>query len=299
MGWTQLVFISTADQADALSERLEETAAAAITLQDAADQALFDVGQEAIELWDQTRVIALYDDKIDLDHVLRQLKSTGNIPPHEIVPLKEQDWERAWMSRFKPINFADRIWVCPSWETPPDPTAINLILDPGMAFGTGTHETTAMCLAWLAQNTTDLTDQCVIDYGCGSGILAIAAAKLGAQPVYAVDIEEQALISTAENAKTNAVREPLLIDGPDAFLTRWNAADHLADILIANILANPLIMLAPQLASYVKPAGRLILSGILREQTDMILNAYSEWFTFSEPLFENEWVLLAAIRKST
>lgn len=299
MGWNQLVFISGADQADALAERLELADAAAVTLQDAADQALFDVGQESITLWDQTRIVALFDDQIDLEMIVSLLKSHGPLPPHEVVPLKEQDWERAWMSRFKPMQFGPRVWVCPSWETPPDPDAVNLILDPGMAFGTGTHETTAMCLRWLANTPLDLHEHCVIDYGCGSGILAIAAAKLGAQPVYAVDIEQQALDSTAENAQTNSVSEHLHIAGPDDFNQQWASQTQSADVLIANILANPLISLAPRFAALTQANSTLVLSGILREQAEAVLAAYAAYFSFLEPVYENEWVLLAGTRKST
>lgn len=299
MAWIQLVFITDAVGADQLSVALDETAACAVTLQDAADQALFDIGQEQISLWNQTRLIALYEDRVDPDQIIKQLKHLlPSLPPHECIPLKDQDWERVWMSRFKPMPFGDRLWVCPSWETPPDPAAINLILDPGMAFGTGTHETTAMCLEWLASEPDRVVNKTVIDYGCGSGILAIAAARLNADNVLAVDIEQQALASTVENARINGVCEKLRIFGPEEFdrLCRSNKVQ--ADLIIANILANPLVMLAPRFADYTHANATLVLSGLLKEQVNMIMHAYQPWFSFTAPVFKQDWALLEGRRKS-
>ncbi len=291
--WIQLVFITDSANAEILALRLEEAGATAVSLLDAADQALFDTGQEGNSLWDQTRLIALFPATADLEVVLNNLRQkVEQLPPHEIIPLPDQDWEHSWMSRFKPMQFGKRLWVCPSWETPPDPDAINLTLDPGMAFGTGTHETTSLCLHWLSENRASLTGKSLIDYGCGSGILAIAAARLGADSVWAVDIEQQALERTRENAKANSVLEKLIISHPD------QSQKIGADLLIANILANPLIALAPLFADYTKPDGRILLSGILRNQVPEILEAYYPFYTFLEPIYANEWVLLEGIRKS-
>lgn len=299
MAWIQLVFMTDAIGAERLSEALEALEASAVILQDAADEALFDIGQEQISLWNQTRLIGLFEDSVDPDRLIKQLKHTlPCLPPHECIPLKDQDWERAWMSRFKPMSFGDRIWVCPSWETPPDPAAINLILDPGMAFGTGTHETTALCLEWLASESHRVANKTVVDYGCGSGILAIAAARLNASRVFAVDIEQQALDSTAENARINAVTEKLHISGPDEFDQHRRVNKVQADLIIANILANPLVMLAPRFAEYTDENGTLVLSGLLKEQVETIIQACQRWFSFTAPIYKQNWALLEGRRKS-
>ncbi len=289
--WIQLVFITDPISAEPLSEALEEAGSAAVTMLDAADQALFDTGQEETSLWDQTRLIALFPDEIDPDLILAQIKQKlTNLPPHEILPLQNEDWERTWMSRFKPMKFGKNLWVCPTWETPPEPGAINLTLDPGMAFGTGTHETTSLCLGWLADHQSLIKEKQIIDYGCGSGILAIAAAKLGAKFIWAVDIEQQALDSTAENARSNNVLQAFDISGQN------ESKEIKADLIIANILANPLITLASLFARYSAPEGHIILSGILKEQVPLVLEAYQPFFTFTDPVYENEWSLLEGRR---
>ncbi|MFK8068394.1 MAG: 50S ribosomal protein L11 methyltransferase [Gammaproteobacteria bacterium] len=306
--WVQLVFITNPENSEVLSDALEAAGSVAVTLLDAADQALFDIGQEEIELWDQVRLIALFDTELlksetELDQIIQLLKTqTKNIPPYELVPLENEDWERTWMTRFKPMQFGKNVWICPTWETPPDPDAINLILDPGMAFGTGTHETTSLCLTWLANNQASIKNKKVIDYGCGSGILAIAAGRLGAKSVWAVDIEQQALDSTKENARSNNVLEIMTISGPNLDLKTEGVVDGQNEIktelLIANILANPLIKLAPLFADYSLPGGKIILSGILEQQVPKILAAYRLFYTFKEPLYENEWALLEGTRRT-
>ncbi len=291
--WLQLVFITDPISAEPLSDALEEAGSAAVTMLDAADQALFDTGQEEASLWDQTRLIALFPDAIDPDLILAQIKEKlKNLPPHEVIPLQNEDWERTWMSRFKPMRFGKNLWVCPSWEIPPEPGAINLILDPGMAFGTGTHETTSLCLGWLADHQSLIEEKQIIDYGCGSGILAIAAAKLGAKSVWAVDIEQQALDSTRENARSNFVLEALDISGQN------ESKQIKADLIIANILANPLITLAPLFAGYSAPDGHIILSGILKEQVSLVLEAYQPFYSFTDTIYMNEWALLEGTLKS-
>ena len=293
--WIQLVFITDPISAEPLSDALEEAGSAAVTMLDAADQALFDTGQEETSLWDQTRLIALFPDAIDPDLILALIKQKiTNLPPHEVIPLQNEDWERTWMSRFKPMSFGhdQKLWICPTWETPPDPDAINLILDPGMAFGTGTHETTSLCLGWLADHQSLIEEKQIIDYGCGSGILAIAAAKLGAKSVWAVDIEQQALDSTRENARSNFVLEALDISGQN------ESKQIKADLIIANILANPLITLAPLFAGYSAPDGHIILSGILKEQVSLVLEAYQPFYSFTDTIYMNEWALLEGTLKS-
>jgi len=291
--WIQLVFITDSVNAEVLSDALEEVGSAAVTMLDAADQALFDTGQEETSLWDQTRLIALFPDEIDPDLILVLIKKKiKNLSPHEVIPLQNEDWERAWMSRFKPMSFGQeqKLWICPTWETPPDPDAINLILDPGMAFGTGTHETTSLCLGWLADHQSLIQDKQIIDYGCGSGILAIAAAKMGAKSVWAVDIEQQALDSTEGNARSNSVLKTLDISGQN------ESKEIKADLIIANILTNPLTTLAPLFSGYSASNGYIILSGILKEQVPLVLEAYQPFFTFSDPVYENEWSLLEGRR---
>ncbi len=289
--WVQLVFITETTTAELLSDALEEAGSAAITLLDAADQALFDVGQKELEWWDQIRLIALFDAAINIDQILSLVKQKiPRLPPHEVLPLKDENWERAWMSRFKPMKFGQNLWICPSWETPPEPKDINLMLDPGMAFGTGTHETTSLCLTWLAEHAELIKDKTVVDYGCGSGILAIAAAKIGAESIWAVDIEQQSLNSTQENASNNQVLDIFTITGPD------ETKDIKANLFIANILANPLIKLAPLFAKYTELGGHIILSGILQEQIPDVLEAYTPFFTFKEPNCKNEWSLLEGAR---
>lgn len=289
--WVQLVFITETATAELLSDALEEAGSAAVTILDAADQALFDIGQKELELWDQIRLIALFDAETNLDQTLALVKQqVPHLPPHEVLPLKDENWERAWMSRFKPMKFGQNLWICPSWETPPEPSDINLMLDPGMAFGTGTHETTSLCLTWLAEHAELIKNKTVVDYGCGSGILAIAAAKIGADSIWAVDIEQQSLNSTQENASNNQVLDIFTISGPD------EAKVIKADLFIANILANPLIKLAPLFAKYTELNGHIILSGILQEQIPDVLEAYTPFFSFKEPNCKNEWSLLEGTR---
>jgi ribosomal protein L11 methyltransferase len=193
------------------------------------------------------------------------------------------------MDEFKPMQFGPKLWICPSWCEAPDPSAVNILLDPGLAFGSGTHPTTSLCLQWLALH--DLAKKQVIDYGCGSGILAIAAAKLGAAKITAVDLHPQALEATFDNATQNGVAEKIVIVSPEEFI------EEPCDVLLANILAGPLMQLAPTFSTLVKPGGHLVLSGILHEQVPAILNCYASWFELSEPVFLEEWSLIHGVRR--
>jgi ribosomal protein L11 methyltransferase len=203
--------------------------------------------------------------------------------------LANQDWERVWIDHFKPMQFGKKLWVCPTAHTPPDPDAINLMLDPGLAFGTGTHPTTALCLEVLSE--LDINNKHVLDYGCGSGILAIAAACLGAASVWAIDIDEQALQATIENAQRNHVYDQVITELPDGLPN-----DTCFDILLANILSEPLIELAPYFATLVDTKGILVLSGILAKQADAVCQAYKPWFSFDTPRQREDWVCLTATR---
>ena len=194
------------------------------------------------------------------------------------------------MARFQPMRFGRRLWVCPRWQTPPQPDDVTVMMDPGLAFGTGTHPTTALCLEWLDEH--DIRDRTVIDYGCGSGILAIAAAKLGARQVWAVDYDPQALTATADNAAENGVGRRLSVHQPDE-LEELNC-----DILLANILAAPLLELAPRFAHLVRPNGQIVLSGILDEQADAVMAKYRAWFNMEPAATREEWVRLSGQRSN-
>ncbi len=291
MSWQQLTFSTTAQAAERLNELLLETEALAVTLQDAADEPIFEPALGTTPLWGQTELVALFSAEEDLQQIIQQLQAAfGQLPPYHISQVAEQNWERAWMDEFKPMQFGKRLWICPSWCEPVDPSAVNLLLDPGLAFGTGTHPTTRLCLEWLDANPP--IDSQVIDYGCGSGVLALAALKLGAKITYAIDNDPQALLATEDNAKRNQINPwQLKTLSPDQPI----AAP--VDVLLANILAQPLIELAEKFASLIKPQGTIILSGILQEQADKVSQAYQPWFTMQMVTQSDEWVRLVGIRK--
>lgn len=262
MAWKRLSFNTTADKVDVLAELLESAGACAVTIECGDDQILCETASERAPLWDRMRVAGLFSSRTDLDRLLKWLKDklgAQRLPPCAIESLEDRDWGRAWMDRFRPMRFGERLWVCPSWEAPPEPGAANVILDPGMAFGTGTHPTTALCLNWLAEAKV-IDGATVLDYGCGSGILALAAAKLGARRVLATDLDATALQVTCENASRNGVSDRLTTVTPEAVGTVS------ADIILANILANPLISLVQRLRELGRPGCHLVLSGILKEQ---------------------------------
>ncbi len=293
MPWLQLELETTPEDAERLSDLLHESGAAAVTLQDAADQPLYEPPQGATPLWRSTRVIGLFDSDADipavLGHLQRQLGDTP-LPDWHLNPLEDRDWIRAWMDDFKPMRFGKQLWICPSGYTPPQPDAVNILLDPGLAFGSGTHPTTAMCLRWLDAHPP--REKEVVDYGCGSGILAIAACLLGARHVHAVDTDPQALIATCDNAEKNRVQNRL-----DACLPGDLDTPPVA-LLLANILAEPLMELAPAFAHLLEPGGRIVLSGILHTQADAVMQHYAADFTLQIHRREEEWVCLAGKRKS-
>jgi ribosomal protein L11 methyltransferase len=209
----------------------------------------------------------------------------------QVTALEDQAWERAWMKDFQPRQFGERLWICPSWQPPPDPEAVNIMLDPGMAFGTGTHATTAMCLGWLEQ--AQLQSKEVIDYGSGSGVLAIGAALLGARQVYAVDNDPQAIAATIDNSHRNNIPQQTITAHLPKTLPKLQS-----DILLANILAEPLHELADHFAALVKPGGSIVLSGILTEQAGPLSESYGRWFAMSRPEIREGWVLLHGTRKA-
>jgi len=290
MPWLQLTFYSTKEKAEALAELLSEAGAAAVTMQDAADQPLYEPPPGATPLWQLTNVVGLFEEDTDGDAIVQQLKGQwqGEFPEFRSEVLEDQDWERAWMDEFKPMRFGERLWIVPSWHEPPEGDTVNILLDPGLAFGTGTHPTTRLCLEWLDGH--DVAGKSVIDYGCGSGILALAAALLGAASVIGVDNDPQALVATLDNAARNGV-------SLRAYLPK-EAPQEPADILVANILAGPLIELAPRLAALVKQGGAIALSGILPEQAESVSSAYTEWFVMQPPVEHDGWIRLEGIKQA-
>lgn len=293
MPWLQLILESDPAHAEQLSEALTMIGASAVTLQDSADQPLYEPPPGETPLWSATRVVGLFDADTNTDALIRQLSTaltTTALPPWRISPLEDKDWEREWMKNFHPMRFGQQLWICPSWQAPPDPQATNILLDPGLAFGTGTHPTTALCLRWLDEHGADYNE--VIDYGCGSGVLAVAAAKLGAKHVWAVDNDPQALLATRDNAAKNTVAEIIEAVIPES-LPRVQTS-----LLIANILAQPLLDLADNFAQYVIPGGHIILSGILKHQAEMLVDHYQTWFKMEPLVLQDEWVRLAGKRLS-
>ncbi len=292
MPWLQLKFDSSPEQVDHVSDLLTELGAAAVTFEDGADQPLFEPDPGETILWNNTRIIGLFDANVDMPGIIEQLKQSlgQQAPQHvQVNPLEDKDWVRAWMDTFKPIRFGQNLWICPSWHTPNDANAVNVMLDPGLAFGTGTHPTTALCMEWLDANPP--IDLGVIDFGCGSGILAIAAALLGAKHIEAVDHDPQAVLATNDNAEKNNVSDKI-----NALLPR-QFEDKPADLILANILANPLLELAPRFAELLKPGGQIVLSGILAEQSEQILQRYEEWFELQPPTQQDDWVRIDGIRR--
>jgi ribosomal protein L11 methyltransferase len=290
MPWLQLTFYTTKDDAEALADLLSETGAAAVTMQDAADQPLYEPPPGATPLWQLTNVVGLFDESFNSNALIAEIKSQwpGELPEYRSEQLEDQDWERAWMDDFKPMQFGERLWIVPSWHEAPVRDAVNILLDPGLAFGTGTHPTTRLCLEWL--DSHEVSGKYVIDYGCGSGILAIAAALLGAAEVIGVDNDPQALVATLDNARRNGVTiQPYLPK---------EVPETQADILIANILAGPLIELAPRLAALVKPDGQLALSGILPMQAEAVAEAYREWFDMTPAVEHDGWIRLEGKKRA-
>lgn len=257
---------------------LEQQAPLAVTLEDAreedGDNPVLEPGPGATPLWPSVQVRGLFEADANKDLITRALQIIPGLSRPELIRWREvgdQDWERVWMDRFKPMKFGDHLWVVPSgMKIPFDDKNIEILLDPGLAFGTGTHPTTALCLEWL--DGQDVIGKCVVDYGCGSGILGIAAALKGARRVVCVDNDPQALEATLENAKRNEVADLIQCLAPKDF------SENSMDFVMANILAGPLLELAPVLQNCLKPGGAIILSGILEEQSESVIDAYKENF---------------------
>lgn len=297
MAWLQLKASIAPEQAEWLEELLLAEGASAITLQDAHDEPLFEPDRGTTPLWRETVLTGLYDDLPGVEAMIERVQrawSEGSpddpAPQIEYELLADRDWEREWMDGFEPLQMGHRLWIVPSWHQAPDPDAVNLLLDPGLAFGTGTHPTTALCLGWL--DAQDIAQRQVLDYGCGSGILAIAALKLGADTAVGVDIDPQALQASRDNAERNQIDESrLILDYPERI------GQGQFDVVVANILAGPLVDMAATIAERVKSGGHLALSGILATQADTVLDAYrAQGLSMDEPREREGWVLLTGHR---
>ena len=293
-GWLQLSL-----QCDkAIVARAEDTlldlGALSVTLQDQGDQPVLEPGVGETPLWDQVLLGALFPIDCDQQHIQRTLRTHYPDAALDLMPLADEDWSRKWLDQFQPICCGERLWICPSWTPPPNSNAVNLMLDPGLAFGTGTHPTTALCLQWL--DGSELDGNVVVDYGCGSGILAIAALLLGAHHAICIDNDPQALAATRNNADNNNIAaEKMTVCSPEQAEQLF---DKLIDngapipIMMANILAAPLIDLAPALTRPLCENAEIILSGILDSQTDAVSAAYRSIVAFDAPVVRDGWALL-------
>ncbi|WP_339616491.1 50S ribosomal protein L11 methyltransferase [uncultured Gilvimarinus sp.] len=291
MPWLQIKLNTVREQAAKLEDALLDTGAVSVTLQDNADQPILEPGLGETPLWDQVRITGLFDADIDTRNTTEQITTRFNqaLPEHQWEQLEDKDWEREWMSNYHPICCGKRLWICPSWLAPPEPDKVNILLDPGLAFGTGTHPTTFLCMQWLDGQTLD--DLHLVDYGCGSGILGIAALKLGARKVVGVDIDPQALLATSDNAQRNQLAENAM----PVFLPP-QAPNEPVDIVLANILAGPLAELAPQLSALTRRDGKICLSGILATQADAVMAAYADNFVFDPVAQKDEWVRITGTK---
>lgn len=296
MSWISVSFEVAAAEVEAVSDALLEAGAASVDVADAdagsaSERPVFaEPGGDAPLGWRRSLVTALAAEGTDAAALVAAACARAGIapPPHRARRVAEQDWVRASRDQFTPIRVSQRLWIVPSWHAPPDPGAINLLLDPGLAFGTGSHPTTRMCLEWLERTVRG--GETVLDYGCGSGILAIAAMKLGAERADGVDIDPQALLAARANALHNRVQA--------TFHGAADAIQQPAQIVVANILAHPLIVLAPLIARLTARGGRLALAGLLAGQEDGVRAAYEPWFDFEAPARDEGWMLLAGARRA-
>jgi len=293
MAWWQLSIQCTAAELEQTEAVLLELGALSISLADAKDEPLYEPLPGHTPIWQDSIVTGMFEAKTDPEQLYHQL--SHQLPIHLVgsirqSQLEDQDWVQAYRSHYYPIQCSENLWIVPSWRKAPDPDAVNIELDPGLAFGTGGHPTTSLCLSWIAENRIE--GKTVIDYGCGSGMLAIAACKFGAQKSLGVDIDPQAIDASRQNAERNA------IDSTNLELSLPAAMDRTpVDLLIANILSGPLIELAPSLAELVKPGGKILLSGILREQQNAIQLAYQPFFDLGPVCAKEDWIRVTGTRK--
>lgn len=297
MPWLQIKLDVLPDNAEQYEDLLLAAGCAAVTLQDLSDQPIFEPPLGTTPLWSNTELCGLFSADHDLEtttHFLheshRQLFPNKPFPTMKTEILEDKDWEREWMDNYHPMQFGERLWVCPSWKEAPNPNAVNLMLDPGLAFGTGTHPTTALCLKFL--DSLELDGKQVVDYGCGSGILGIAALLLGADHVTAVDIDPQALEASIDNLARNK-------QAPETMTACFPEKTPVieADLVIANILAGPLVSLAPTLTKLTKSGGKIVLSGLLSRQEEEIRAAYGDAFELDQVAETEGWIRINGIKK--
>lgn len=293
MAWIQIRINANKENADLISDLLVEAGSASVTFIDSKDSPIYEPKIGTVQLWADTTVIGLFDANHDMDSVVKLVKAgTGNNDSlvYKIEQLEDKDWEREWMDNFHPIQFGEKLWICPSWRDIPDPNAVNVLLDPGLAFGTGTHATTSLCLKWL--ESQDLTGKTVVDFGCGSGILGIAAIKLGAERMIGIDIDPQALEASLDNANRNGVADKLEVYLPE------NQPEFTADIVVANILAQPLRELCSVILGLLKPGGKIAMSGILEEQAQSVADVYEPFIELDDIAIEGDWTRVSGTKKS-
>ena len=292
MSWLQLRIAVDKSEVEALEDALLASGAVSVTLEDGADNPILEPGVGETPLWNSLIVTGLYPADIHTDLAVQLLRENyyGQLLQWRWEILEDQPWETLWTEHYQPIQCGEKLWICPSWREPPNPDAVNLSLDPGLAFGSGTHATTFLCLQWLDAQV--LAGKTVIDFGCGSGILAIAALLLGAKQVVATDNDPQALLATRENARRNDLSEAQL-----SVCLPQDLNIGAADIVLANILAEPLITLAGELTALTAPSGLLCLSGMIASQTEAVMSAYSEHFNFASPSCQEEWFCLTAEKR--
>jgi ribosomal protein L11 methyltransferase len=294
MTWLQLRLETDRDNVETLEDLMLATGAVAVTMEDNADQPVLEPGVGETPLWGQIRITGLYPADTNMDDVLDAfpgglLQQTNQ----RVEILEDKDWEREWIKHYQPMQFGQRLWVCPSWLEPPDPGAVNLLLDPGLAFGTGTHPTTDLCLRQL--DGMDLDGRTGVDYGCGSGILAVAALKLGATTMLGVDNDPQALAASRDNTQRNALAaERLPVALPEN--VDQQAWAQRAELVIANILAGPLIDLSTTLLHFLQPGGTLLLSGLLQTQADELCQHYADRIPLQVVGEKDGWVCLRGKR---
>ena len=297
MPWLNLIIDADTEYAEALSDSLLELGALSVNLLDADadtpdEQAIFaEPGEPPPGTWQHNRINALFHDNQDVNAILgcaADKIGLTELPEYRIEILADKDWVRLTQSQFEPISISPRLWIVPTWHLPSDPDAINIILDPGLAFGTGSHPTTRLCLRWLDENLQG--GENILDYGCGSGILAIAAMKLGAANATGVDVDSQAVQASQDNASVNCI-DNIRFYLPD------DTPPGSYDLVVANILTNPLLMLAPLLAKTTRQDGRIVLSGILEEQAQDVMKIYQHWFNLDAPIFEDGWSCLSGYKR--
>lgn len=298
MKWLQIHITVEQAQVDFTETLLSSLGAVSVTLDDAENQDLLEPLPGETPLWNKVIVTGIYaqedDEQIDVDALITFITAQMPDVPHRYEFMEDQEWERTWMDAYKPIQIADKYWIVPEWMEAPEADAVNIKLDPGLAFGTGNHASTFLCLQWLGK--TDVKDKIVIDYGCGSGILGVAALLLGAKKVYATDIDPQAVLATKQNAELNGVLENLYVGLPEEFNEVFK--NQKADVFVANILASPLMMLAKEFSTLIKSDGEFALAGVIEEQVADVSDVYSEFFDILEVEKRDEtWCRISGKRK--